>query len=298
MRGPTLGETIQEHQVRESRRSRNIESRIKLLPNEVTGAEHLPPRSMRTRVLALLTLLPHLAMSFSAGPLAAFAAPRVKQAYASAAASPYSHLQTAPFEECLAAAPFFCDQVQQHPAKLEDEEISAGLLCLLSSSNGLRAFFLSYLSDPDFTVADSIPPPPSLLTSLDTVCSTASATKFVSQLLLQYAADTHPTTALARRFDPLSRSCSPRPSAAQKHRDAGRLDGRAPKSKQLGGRGGCDTLVPPRGPPRRFHRIFWVRRRSRLAPRAAHGAGACVRRACERRACGGVRRRACVQAAG
>jgi len=154
---------------------------------------------MRTRVLALLTLLPHLAMSFSAGPLAAFAAPRVKQAYASAAASPYSHLQTAPFEECLAAAPFFCDQVQQHPAKLEDEEISAGLLCLLSSSNGLRAFFLSYLSDPDFTVADSTPPPSSLLTSLDTVCSTASATKFVSQLLLQNIAMPVASTVAHRR---------------------------------------------------------------------------------------------------
>jgi len=93
----------------------------------------------------------------------------------------YDHLRTASFEECCAAAPFFCDKLQQPDM---DDEYQAGLEALLGSVNGARGFFTSWNSDPEFTAADTAPPPPALLSALDKACNAAEPTRFFAQTLL------------------------------------------------------------------------------------------------------------------
>ena len=49
---------------------------------------------------------------------------------------PYEYLRTASLDECIAAAPFFCDKLQ---APLDDET-QRGLDAMLGSANGVRGF--------------------------------------------------------------------------------------------------------------------------------------------------------------
>ena len=49
---------------------------------------------------------------------------------------PYEYLRTASLDECVAAAPFFCDKLQ---APLDDET-QRGLDAMLGSANGVRRF--------------------------------------------------------------------------------------------------------------------------------------------------------------
>ena len=76
---------------------------------------------------------------------------------------PYEHLRAASLDECVAAAPFFCDKLQ---APL-DEEIQRGLDAMLGSANGVRGFFLVWNNEPNFVIADESPPPPGLLSSME-----------------------------------------------------------------------------------------------------------------------------------
>ena len=81
---------------------------------------------------------------------------------------PYEYLRTASLDECIAAAPFFCDKLQ---APLDDET-QRGLDAMLGSSNGVRGFFLAWNTDPDFVIADESPPPPALLSAFEQACGT------------------------------------------------------------------------------------------------------------------------------
>ena len=85
---------------------------------------------------------------------------------------PYEHLRAASLDECIAAAPFFCDKLQ---APLDDE-IQRGLDAMLGSANGVRGFFLAWNNDPDFVIADESPPPPGLLSAMEQARGTPDPT--------------------------------------------------------------------------------------------------------------------------
>ena len=85
---------------------------------------------------------------------------------------PYEHLRAASLDECVAAAPFFCDKLQ---APLDDE-IQRGLDAMLGSANGVRGFFLAWNNDPDFVIADESPPPPGLLSAMEQARGTPDPT--------------------------------------------------------------------------------------------------------------------------
>ena len=93
---------------------------------------------------------------------------------------PYEHLRAASLDECVAAAPFFCDKLQ---APL-DEEIQRGLDAMLGSANGVRGFFLVWNNEPDFVIADESPPPPGLLSSMEQACCKPGPTDFMAKTLL------------------------------------------------------------------------------------------------------------------
>ena len=87
---------------------------------------------------------------------------------------PYEHLRAASLDECVAAAPFFCDKLQ---APLDDE-MQRGLDAMLGSANGVRGFFLAWNNEPDFVIADESPPPPGLLSSMEQARDTPDPTGF------------------------------------------------------------------------------------------------------------------------
>ena len=95
---------------------------------------------------------------------------------------PYEHLRRATMEECLQAAPFFCDQLQR-PDEI-GYEIYTGLAALLASTTGARSFFVTWNNDADFASADQSPPPQALLSALDEACAAPGPSRFYAQTLL------------------------------------------------------------------------------------------------------------------
>jgi hypothetical protein len=143
---------------------------------------------MRGGVLALLLAHGASVRSLTAGATAqTLAAARTLAARSSVITAqirvgPYEHLRTASMDECMMAAPFFCDQLQR-PEEM-DIEIQRGLEALLASPNGARSFFFAWNTDPDFAAADESPPPAPLLAALDESCQAPGPTRFFAQALL------------------------------------------------------------------------------------------------------------------
>ena len=114
---------------------------------------------------------------------------------------PYEYLRTASLDECVAAAPFFCDQLQRPPL---DDEIQQGLDAMLGSSNGARGFFLAWNTNAAFALADESPPPPALLSAVDQACRAPGPTSFFAKTLLMNIAMPAAAECALNRLPPAS----------------------------------------------------------------------------------------------
>ena len=99
--------------------------------------------------MSLVQIAVVAAAAFSPGPACRRGALRAARVVAAAPS----------FEESLESAPAMCRSLQAG-------ESPAGLAELVSSSAGARGFFVNYLTDPEWSVADAAEPPASLASAL------------------------------------------------------------------------------------------------------------------------------------